>query len=139
MKNRFVTFAELQDYFENDILWDDISGYNVLGIGSVSDFLYLIEYQKKHGMRQINIHQRYEAFEADPKKHGKIYIAELDRDQLEAALFSERNNITSFWQPVTNARIEPRNSVTYLALRNTTYTWWDENVIEEMVSEYDLF
>lgn len=138
MKNRFVSFSELLEYFAKDNLKTDVAGSIVIGISSVSDFLYLSETQKKDVKSHLDICQRYDAFEANPKALGQICVAELDKAQLEAALFSERIDITELWEKAANARIQPRHSITHLALRNTTYTWWDENVFEEMVLEYDL-
>ena len=139
MKNRFVSFFELLEYFVKDNLKTDIASCLVIGISSVSDFLYIAENQKKDVKSQLNINRRYDSFEANPKALGQIFIAELDKDQLEAALFNERYDITELWEKAANAIIQPRHSITYLALRNTTYTWWDENVFEEMEFEYNLY
>ena len=138
MKNRFVSFLELLKYFEKDTLKADITNSLVIGLSSVSDFLYLSETAKKDNKKYFDIQQRYLAFQKNPNALGQILVAELSREQLEAAIFNDTEEVTELWENATNVRIEPRHSISYLALRNTSYTWWDENVLEEMILEYGL-
>lgn len=138
MKSRFVTYNELLIYFTKRKLRDDLLNMNTVGISSISDFLYITEQPKKNAKCNFDIMQCCEAFKSDICENGIIHVAELDKDTLEEAIFTDNDEEIILWNEAIKSFIEPRHSVTYLVLKKTPSTWWDEDILADMKAEYNL-
>jgi hypothetical protein len=136
MRDRFVSYAELRDFFKNRILAKDLAAFRTLGICSIGDLLFITEDWKKENLKISSIEENYKRFENGPEKSGQISVAELTREQLNEALFEKVVEGIELWETAANRKLDPRYSISYLALRNTSHTWWSESVFQEMLESY---
>jgi hypothetical protein len=83
-----------------------------------------------------SIEDNYKRFENGPESSGQISVAELTREQLNEALFEKVVEGIELWDTAANRKLDPRYSISYLALRNTSHTWWSESVFQEMLESY---
>ena len=133
---RFVSYIELRNFFKNGILEEDLEKLEKLGIYSIGDLLFITEDWKKGNLKISSIEESYKRFEDGPERSGKIFVAELTREQLNEALFEKVVEGIELWETAANRKLDPRYSISYLALRNTSHTWWSESVFQEMLESY---
>ena len=136
MEDRFVSYAELRDFFKNGILAEDLETFRTLGICSIGDLLFITEDWKKENLKISSIEENYKRFENGPERTVQISVAELTREQLNEALFEKVVEGIELWETAANRKLDPRYSISYLALRNTSHTWWSESVFREMLESY---
>lgn len=131
--------SDLKRFFENGLISQDcLDGKEIL-IFSIADLLHICEDFKKGNLRTSAGHlkKRFTELADNPKSlagKGLVYVADLDHDVLNKALFERENNIVhGFWSKATNSRIPPRRSIRYLTLRiSDESVWWSEDVYLQM-------
>jgi len=139
MNVRFVPYAELKTYFENERLKKDIEEKSQMGICSAADLLFLTEAYKKEALKpRATPESTFEKFQEGPGASGQIFVAGLDRERLSEALFEESTEGVELWETAASSELPPRHSINLLALRVTPNTWWSEEVFDEMCKEYGL-
>ena len=136
MLTRFFTPQEVTDYFERNNLNSDLLNDEMMAICSIADLLDICEAYKKDNLdiRYLELQERFETFNRELVDAGKVFIADLDQDNLSKALF-ERDDYTTIdlWYKAANRNISPKRSIRYLTLRITDEAiWWSENVYQEM-------
>ncbi|MCP4150654.1 MAG: hypothetical protein GY757_23105 [bacterium] len=141
MEYRFVPYSELKDFFKKNRLKDDLERGEAVGICSVADVLFITEDKKKGNLNQeTSLIDSYSAFEGGPEESGKIIVVELDREQLNEALFGSDYDETELWRQAARSDIEPRLSISLLVLKRTAANdWWSaDEVFKQMCDYYEL-
>ena len=136
--NRFLLTDEFIKNigFAYSVSREDLETFRTLGICSIGDLLFITEDWKKENLKISSIEDNYKRFENGPEGSGQIYVAELTREQLNEALFENLVEGIELWETAANRKLDPRYSISYLALRNTSHTWWSESVFQEMLESY---
>ncbi|MCP4150076.1 MAG: hypothetical protein GY757_20180 [bacterium] len=140
MDNRFVPDSELKEYFTKKRLRDDLDKCSNMGICSVADVLFITEDYKKGNMKIDSPIDSYSDFENGPCENGQIVVAELDKDQLNEALFDTDSDYDDIklWEEAARIDIEPKASLNLLVLKETQCTWWSAAVFRQMCDCYQL-
>lgn len=139
MDNRFVCYTELLNFLKQKVLREDLESRSTIGVCSVSDLLYLTEEYKKNTYQTVNtVEDDFKKFQDGPKERGQIIVAELSKEQLEDALFDSSSGDIQLWNHAANSNISPRHSMNLLILKITDFTWWNEEVFEQMKEAYEL-
>ena len=139
MDVRFVSYSELKTYFEKERLEKDLEEKSKMGICSAADLLFITEAYKKGTLKpRATPESTFEKFQQGPVASGKIFVADLDKERLSEAMFEKLIEGVELWETAATSELPPRDSITLLALRVTSNTWWPEAVFDEMYNEYGL-
>lgn len=139
MDARLVSYSELKWYFEKERLNKDLEDESNMGICSVADLLFITEDYKKKELKPLtDIESMFEKFQKGPEASGQIYIADIDREKLSEAMFEQMVGGVKLWETAASKEIPPRDSISYIALRPSSSTWWPEKVFEELCEQLGL-
>lgn len=138
MNERYISYTELVNYLLENELADDFTKNVSIGIGSISEFLYLIEDSKKNNFKRILLWSEFDKFIDLVKSEGKISIANLSKEQLEECLFEEVSNDIILWDKAVNSTLNPKESISLLSIKPTKYTWWDVSILNDLIKYHNI-
>jgi len=131
---KFLNYSEIESCFKaNDFSSVEKIFKNRVVICSVSDILFICEQFKKN-----NINTTIGILNDNHKKfiNSGVYFPQIDKDNLLDNLFDIDENDVQLWEKACNKKISPRFSVSLLALRINSSSFWNEDTFEEMEHYY---
>lgn len=138
METRFVPYTELKHYFEKQELNADLENWEITGICSIGDLLFIPEESKKERLNSEKLERAFTKFQEEIVNAGQMQVAILDKDILGEVLFENSNEgeEAEFWQKAASSKINPRLSINYLALRPTRKSGSAQNIFDQMIETY---
>jgi len=137
MKLRYFAKQELETYFKAHKLPADLFDQSTMGISSIADLVEICnQYKYDNNSKFLD---DLKIFEDGPCFDGSLFVSELDQHKLSSSLFENESDDDKFclWLNGTDRNTPPLHSVRCLTLRVTDYVFWDLDVFQEMLSNFE--
>ena len=139
MITRYFTPREIEIFFRNQQLEEDLCNLDALGICSIADLIDLCEAVKKrkNGISLDEFKVSFNRFASGPLNQGLVSLAELDAQKLSSMFRTSEDGSPLLWEDGLNRTTPPTFSIRCITLKKLDdSTWWADDVFEEMI---DLF